>query len=664
MPVPADGGAASMPNAVEDEGVHSMSALVACHASALELLWRDCATSPCDFVHAVITLLSVGRLPATSSVNAAPFPRPGASLADYTRRVIVSITPILDTFPLCASPGSKPIEMPVLKFPSGSFVPKHPAPATQVTNIEPTNSIPRLRSNLEAAWDQTLVLQRKYRGDLDRSQTGKLDHLETQRAMAVLHPACMEAFSIRFLNLATRSLYASTDAPERMRRLDERLQTDGRTRGRPPVMRGMVGEVMGSVVLHRVPSIVRESFERETGSLLFFLDFVTQVDSARLNSALAPRLAAQVSYAVAKASSANSSRSFTDAVIEARFFAKLVSVVMHMSNWPYSASSLSGTPEELTVKTGLSPTGRALRVPVLSACWTALFDLHVLLRDAVQSGEVCALLVSVAVCEVMIRMAVVDPVARETIWFRNAVSMLASLQCVDELGDFIPVLRVLVGSVLSLPGVIPDAGITSMGDSSRVVVDSEVMKSVPDARFIRLFCPVLEDLRRELSLVDGPAHSRAGTKARRITPLAERVEDSKSNEKEEERQAGVSDEESDSVEAALRREFFERIDGRIRELVGVVAVARADNAEHAREGFLHVVGLLYPDTPQTVAAVAADVCARRVCAALKERHAEGLSRRPKVKVKQKVKRVPGLEERLFTVSLSGGATSKSPTRSP
>lgn len=624
------------------------------------------ASPPSSFVSALLSLLSATRLPSSSTLNTLPFPHPGPPLCSYVQAVLHPLQPILATFPsaivqllpqITHPDSSSPIPnttsnttsptSPLLPFPAGSFVPSYPRPLRAESNPDPNSDAPvtRLRGNLEITVDALLVLHRKYRGDISSARLGVLDQMDAMRAMAALHPANVDFFAARLLSF----IHKCALAPDRSRRLHERLHTSAK-RAKPATASTARAGSQQSVVLHRVPPVVRDSFMGEHPAHLFFLDLLTTVDSARLNSALAPRIAAAISQAIATAAAATSAAAFTAAVLDARLFAKLLSVIMHLPNWPHSPSSFSGpshstpspahpastsasaidpapstsaTAAAVTDGTGLSAAAQALRMPVLSSTWSALFDVEVLVCDAVASAEICAVVASTAVADVMVRFAAVDPVARMTDWFRRAVSATAKVAVVNEDGSVFPPMRVLIGELLATPGVVSDTGIFWSGHLPPVLCDMHVAHSIADARFLRFVCPVLEDMRREFAaLVDGVVASRV--KTRRITPLPTIIkkEDGNGNWENELSHelgnTGISEVDSDddggSMQSALRREFFSRIDGRIRELVGVVATACPDNSDNARDALLKVVGLLYPETPQTVAAVAAEVCAKRVTA--------------------------------------------------
>lgn len=678
------------PASVKLSNEYDVNQLAMRHSTALSLVWRDAATPPSVFLKGVSALLvALSRKPASSPTSdysspASPFPATGSSaLCMYARTVLQNISSILAVFPQSLGDIFNRLSLTTrtiqsqTSFPTGSFTPLHPTldlPPLLPADTDAAPGIPRLRSNLEVVWDKFLALHRKFRGDIATKQAGTLDQLEALHAIAALHPANADAFAARFVSFTTRCTRTPPNAPDRMRRLDERIYggrgsktsrgsvshhvpdmtsqrgNSGSTNNGLSNSRGRVvpsRKPTSGVVLHRAPQLVRDAFALEHPGQVFFLDFVITVDSARLNAALTVRLASGVSQAVGAAACATTSSTFTDAVIEGRLFAKLLSAVMHGANWPHSAAALSGAapPTAAAAAATLPPAVSALRACPWEAIWTAIFNISRLVDDAMASKETLSVVAAAAVADVVIRFAAVDPIARETQWYRCAVTSMAGVAVVDENNVIVPIVRVLVGDLLATPGVLPDGGLPGTTGINPVVCPSDTAVLIGDPRFLRAVVPALDELRQECVAAERGHIDMPRIVTRRITPLPANVEltnrftpDSQTSGSEITAQkdtsilqsqkstypaSGTNDEcnhdsEMDDIQSKLQREYFARVDGRIRELVSVVASASVENSLPAAESLIKVVQMLYPSTPPTVAAVAGAICAKRVKTSIRE----------------------------------------------
>lgn len=654
------------------------------HTAALLHVWRDSATPPSSFLDGVNNLLvALTPVPTTEAEQSLSslFPPPGASLVSYSRSVLIQLNPILCSMPapLCELFGSvgitktKPCTLNrTASFPTGSFTPEHPIPGVAPLLPADTDSvpaIPRLRSNLEVVWDQFVILHRKFRGDIATAQPGSLDQLEALRAVAALHPANADGFSARFVSFMTRSVRTPSNAPDRLRRLDERMRggvgnVGGAGNGDRDFGRGSYSRERSSsarsanstsgVVLHRAPRLVRDAFANEHPEQLFFLDFVTSVDSARLNGALTPRLTSGISWAISSAACATSCAAFTDAVLEARLFAKLLSAIQHGANWPHSAESLSGAapPAAAAAAATLPSSVRALRAKPHAASWYSILNVSRLIQDSVISREIPAVVASLAVADSIIRFAAVDPVARDTQWYRDAITALVSVTVLDKDKNPVPFARVFIGDLIATPGVLPDDGLPQALNFTPIICAEDAILSVIDARFLRAVIPSLDKLRQTCASVVRGHRVIPRSSARRITPL--QTDDNASKRQSQirstkskatglvtETEAGlvarrriddpkiITDNDQGSTLDLLQQEFFARIDGRIRELVSVVAAANDDNSLPAQDAFISVIKILYPNTSPTVASVAAQACLRR--ASCNERNVNDVGRDNKTK---------------------------------
>lgn len=738
--------------------------LVLQHAAALLHVWQDAATPPATFFTAVTTLLTAARLSSgTEDERAFPFPPPGPSLKAYVRAVIHRLASTLKTFPRAFSthlPSELRIEQKrqqlgdratgtylnttesfheTQTFPSGAFIPRQAMThghgnRTETAAIEDvidsversddphndaTPPVTRLRSNLEAAWDQFLILYRKYRGEISTAFKADLNQMDALRTMAALHPANVDLFAARTISLILRATRTPAHTPRRLRRLDERLSRSLFPSASPPMTSTVhivaqndtkrvaprskktqfvpvqaafatptqnqsraplkdKHDAQSTVVLHRVPKAIRQAFATEHSDASFFLDFLTSVDSSRLAVALAPRLATAALHAVGVASRAKDNEGFTDAVLESRLLVRLLGVCMHLANWPYSEYALSGVEGSSTnadLSTGLSDRACMLRVPAADAVAVAMLDIHTLISEAAASGELLAIIAAVCTTDAALRSAAVDPVARRTEWFNRGLGTLAAVRVEDDAGTALPLIRAIVGACLQAQGVMPDDGISLAVGIPRVIYRPHTAEDVGDARFLRLICPAIDALRKELVMFFSNSSLRAPV-VRRITPLARGFVDAKNASKVRVREGDFEGQKSklnevavrkdsgwegdangeddgddldsdnweeairnirnndgdvedddageDDVRERLRKEFIARVDGRIRELVHIVAAAHSrENGDDVSETFVKAVQLLYPDTPHTVAAVAAGVCERRMKAIRRIRQGHG-----------------------------------------
>lgn len=526
----------------------------------------------------------------------------------------------------------------------------------------------KLSQNLEVAWDQVLYLRRQYLGETQSCAPGSLDLKGALFAMAALHPANVDVFALRFLELVSRSALQARDAPPKIRQLGERLRSAGqatgsgdtRTRGaqrggpsrggrRPSRGGGRGGHSRGGnasvgVVLHRLPAVVRSMFESDPTEL-FFLDFLTGVDSAKLYAALIPRLTAALLRSMAAAAAATSNLAFTESVIDARRYAKFLCVAVNTGNWAHSEHSLSGNNEQESPNKlpGLGSHSLQWRSPIHSASWTGAFDIATTVESAVESGQLLAILASVSVADVIIRMSSVDPVTRESDWYRHGILALQSFHVLsagsasnveDRPATSMPLLNIMIGELLDgsqAPAISPKQDL----DPTILAHDRNEWGIVGDTRLITECCPCLDELRR---LLLQTARSTKGsqsskTVARRITPIATHSADfpilgqkspvasglpkqaeSYPNARQRLGQDEASEnsdiDEQENVAAALRREFYTRMDGRLRELIGVVLSSKPSNADEAIRAYTAVAKALYPATPQTVISVAARICGR------------------------------------------------------
>lgn len=589
-----------------------------------------------------------------------------AALARYARTVIGQLSPELSLFPspvVVAFAGcndllisSTPSFHAETSFPSVDGRPWSPATTHTTGECAQSVLLHRLSANLESVWDEVLVMQRRFRGDVSGLAPGVLDAPAALKAMGRLHPAAVDLLAARLLGMvADAALTAQDGEPPKIRQLSARLRGAGGAQqhtgsGRDGA-KGSQGKKGAGVVLHRLPEVVRQSFANDPMQL-FILDFLTAVDSARLTAALLPRVAAALKKALGAAAAATSNSSFTDAVVDARLFARLLALTMHAPNWAHSEYALEGaesTDAERRETRGLDRHALASRVPVCSATWTAAFDVGFVVKSAVQSGQPLAVIASVAVADILLRLAAVDPVATTTGWYIGAVKAVRDVQIrpVNRRGSgnaekevsSMPLLDIMVGGIMeSEVGLGEVNGFSPRNEpeqQSYVFSDQEVWTAIGDVRLIRECCPALDELRRQLISPQNVRDSGQRVITRRITPLPTAGSNTVSSLKtgssatslptasaglrlsrapiEAKDTTGVaSGSDEDDVEATLRREFYKRMDGRLRELIRVVATSKPADEKATVEAYTKIATVLYPNTPQTVIAAAAHICAGHV----------------------------------------------------
>lgn len=437
-----------------------------------------------------------------------------------------------------------------------------------------------LTSNLEITWDTVLTLQRRFRGDFSSHPAGTFDAFSASRSLASLHPASMDVFAARFIQLV--SAVSLTSISDKAFRLNARMRAEN-------------GRTNDIVVLHRLPTLVRDMFENP--SEIFFLEFLTGIDSARLSAALAPRLAAALAKALRAAASATSNEALSDAVIDARLFAKLLCVTLNSGNWAHSEYAMTGGGRGQ----GLSPAALKLRVDGHQAAWMVYFDVGKVVNSALENGGVHAVVASIAVADVVIRLCAVDPVARETEWFARALYILSRVRIRPKDGSMFPLLDSMIYELMESELCREEIARLKTRDAGtetkELIEDAEACAGIGDMQFVRECCTALKELRR---VVEAPISNqkKCGQRMlRRIRPVATR------------RVGTTSGEE---VEDLLKQEFVKRMDGRLRELIGVVASSRVGDKDGAEEAYVQVARTLYPSSAETVLRVAAKLCAERV----------------------------------------------------
>jgi hypothetical protein len=414
------------------------------------------------------------------------------------------------------------------------------------------------------------------------------------------------------------------------------------------------------VVLHRIPDVVRTLF-RGDGAELFFLEFVDGADSAKLNVALASRLSSALHSALAAAASARTEETFTEAVLQARLSAKLLSATMHIGNWAHSSFSFSGDsarPEGDSRANRLPVHIAQMRAVVCSATWRGCVDLAEILHQALASKHAPAVVGAVLVADILLRVAAVDPVASWTAWFTagldsaHQVLRVASLVADSdwEWLSRVPLVRCVLEELLSalqlshIPPSVAGGASEAYSSAHTAGTSRESRKgaacSLGDLKLLGTCVPGLEDVRRRLGEAGFPRVSSVAL-PRRIRPLpaalsesggeafrtsqakaplssegmapssARRVEaGGLEDEGERSNLARVS---SNGVRDELWREFYRRLDKRVRDVALLVVASDEPSQEDCRARMKKAALLLLPDVPESVIEVAAEYCARVRC---------------------------------------------------
>lgn len=581
-----------------------------------------------------------------------------SSLPEPVRRAFVS-HPILGQF----APGVAQLQNFAPSFPS----PKDPVPFSARSNALRLTSAPwedapvdvaettprKLIANLENVWDRVIDLQRIHRGDNARLPAGTLQRDASSRAVGALHPANMDAFAARFISLVTASALRGETESDRLARLSARMTS---AQSLPVPLSSKIGKQHssfaaapgGGVILHRIPGVVRDIYSGN-GAELFFLEFIDGADSAKLCDALAPRLSAALCSALVSASGAQSDDIFTDAVLLARLNAKMLSCVMHLGNWAHSSASFSAEPDSVDVDelaNSLPAAVARMRAACCSASWKSCIDLAGILHESLASSHAPAVVAALLVADVVLRLAVVDPVAAWTPWFSAGVDALREVDTKRKLWlSDLPIVRCIVEELL-FTLQIPTVVRTDAAENSLRSEDAEGKPagkiSIGDTRLIKSCIPCLEDVLRKLTeAFASRSPAQPGLQRRRIRPvLASTGEVAgtafRSSEEAVERVDPTSKPNSDAIceagqvvtlshqlkdfdnlsldgaPAELWAEFFRRMDKRLRDVVNLVTgtgnFTKSRRKVELRDTMRQVAALLIPDTPQSAVDVAAEYC--------------------------------------------------------
>eukprot|EP00178_Gracilaria_changii_P028325 TRINITY_DN990_c0_g1_i1.p1 TRINITY_DN990_c0_g1~~TRINITY_DN990_c0_g1_i1.p1 ORF type:complete len:834 (-),score=102.78 TRINITY_DN990_c0_g1_i1:513-3014(-) len=260
-----------------------------------------------------------------------------ATRSKYCQVVLTQLHPILRTFPipiqrsLCNITNEGHFPQPATQ----TWLPPHPPHISfrllqeEGGGLKPISH--RLTTNLETTWDSLLDMLRIYCGQ-KKEPAGTFYEQELQSLISSLHPCNTDIFAARFVNLiSTHTINAQQ--PTHIRLLDQRLQASSTS--------SQVSDQNG-VTLHRVPQCVLVTFD-DIPAHKFFARFLILMDSARLNTALLPRFLSRLLHVLNKVSTVASNHEFCDTVLEARLYARFLSIIIHTVNWAHSPFAMSGS---------------------------------------------------------------------------------------------------------------------------------------------------------------------------------------------------------------------------------------------------------------------------------------------------------------------------------
>lgn len=338
------------------------------------------------------------------------------------------------------------------------------------------------------------------------------------------------------------------------------------------------------VTLGRTPSPIRSMFEPHE---LFFLDFLSGADSANLNVALMYRLAAGIRTSLEKASGATTNVSFVETVAEARMFGKLLTVILCQGNW----SSFSTRNEDSEVEGKAWGKKETIwKRAIIENLWRTIMDIEELLKSAIISGGILEVLAVLLVTDVFVRMGKFDPVLSGGEWFERLVEFLRTIDIQASGPGPVPVVDFILEEMVEREGG---------GEKIHLMQTEEECAGVGNDRFVAECCHGMRRLCQMVS--DGKAVPRPSGSSQKIsTPTTSHTSKTPSKIDAEKQ-----------MQEDLKEEFGKRLDGRLRELIGVVALSRPRDRKGARETYETVAQILYPNMAKTVIYAASHICADR-----------------------------------------------------
>ena len=337
----------------------------------------------------------------------------------------------------------------------------------------------------------------------------------------------------------------------------------------------------------------------------------------------------------------SSNAEFTDKVLAARLLARFLSVTLHLSNWSHSALSLTGDKYGLGGHT-LSESILKLRAEQSSLAWSAVIDVDALLKNVERSGNVPAALASAAVIQIIVKLAIVDPVAEHTNWFQTAVEALQRFMSLiesekSEMNARFPfILSAILEDILECAGYPLRAKpqIVDLGSWSAGTIFSPLQShgspeiGLGDIRFIRECLPKLDLVRCILRTESNPAKVKNST--RRITPVrAPGITNSLPSTGADQSKFATADSLSqvasprastllskedpeETIQERLLSEFVSKLDSRLKDIARLAVSVKRIDPIRVVDVFSTAAKALCPNTHETVINTAAYWCATEV----------------------------------------------------
>lgn len=227
-----------------------------------------------------------------------------------------------------------------------------------------------------------------------------------------------------------------------------------------------------------------------------------------------------------------------------------------------------------------------------------MFDVAHMLREAVASGSLLAVVAAVSVADVALRVAATCVGLREGACFQEGVRGLQAVRVIAEGGKAcMPLVDIIVAGALqyiALHIVLDETVVVGdTRDMSCYVLSCSELEwgAVGDETFLKEVCPSLLDISQ-------PQSNKTST-----SPAAP---DSAKEERDDVKQevTGAAD-----IQDSLRHELYTRMHPKLRDLLDTVLGSYPPCEDSARSRFVQVAQILYPEFCTTVISTAAGLCA-------------------------------------------------------
>ena len=451
----------------------------------------------------------------------------------------------------------------------------------------------------------------------------RFDARALTQAFARLHPANMECFSQRLLDLAEKPMPKS-------HALNKRLHM--------PTSNNSTSRHTGPVTQHRIPPLIRELFVGDT----FFLDLLLALDSFSLQVSMLPLLIHRVQMHLTTAVNATDIDVFAHHTLLSRRFLTMLAVCLCKYHWSYSefaTQSINNNNTNKTKNAAMKPItslfATSLRAQFCQSTLEAL-ALPQMLRTAVSQNELIAIIAITSVSEPLLKLLSLDPIASCTQWYLdllNAIQNLHVLPLESEVDSTILhrmlLVNVIVGDIVAFPGVKAEMIETPSVDYG-ARVSKQYWGAFDHPALLKCIAPALWKLYGdlagvkshvgkglEMSNVPIETHSKPTSDTtvvkRRITPRAVvpvpvQATNAAAN-------AGGVSKGDDKGGRVLKDAFFSQMDAQLRDLMRLVVKAKPDTDEQTRRTFVKTARLLFPSeykNRETIIAVAANLCVEQV----------------------------------------------------